>query len=49
MSRISLPAIVQRAFDLAIEKYAKDNPSKMKYISPLKNHGEPAFHVEIIQ
>ena len=49
MSRISLPATVQRAFDLAIEKYAKDNPSKMKYISPLKNYGEHAFHVEIIQ
>lgn len=49
MSRKSLPATVQHAFDQALEKYAKDNPNKMKYISPLKNHGEPAFHVEIVQ
>lgn len=49
MSKISLPASLQRAFDKALTKYAKDNPDKMKYISPLRTHGEPAFHVEIVQ
>lgn len=49
MSKISLPASLQCAFDKALTKYAKDNPDKMKYISPLRTHGEPAFHVEIVQ
>lgn len=49
ISKKLLPAALQRAFDKAIKKYAKDNPSKMKYISPFENRGEPAFHVEIVQ
>ena len=49
ISKKLLPAALQRAFDKAITKYAKDNPSKMKYISPFENRGEPAFHVEIVQ
>lgn len=49
ISKISLPASLQHAFDKALTKYVKDNPSKMKYISPLRTHGEPAFHVEIVQ
>ncbi|EOY8734821.1 LysM peptidoglycan-binding domain-containing protein [Klebsiella michiganensis] len=49
ISKKLLPAVLQRAFDKAITKYAKDNPSKMKYISPFENRGEPAFHVEIVQ
>ncbi|MDU2361717.1 MAG: LysM domain-containing protein [Klebsiella michiganensis] len=49
ISKKLLPAALQRAFDKAITKYAKDNPSKMKYISPFENLGEPAFHVEIVQ
>lgn len=49
ISKISLPARLQRAFDRALTKYVKDNPGKMKYISPLRTHGEPAFHVEIVQ
>jgi hypothetical protein len=40
---------LQRAFDKAIKKYVKDNPGKVKYISPFENRGEPAFHVEIVQ
>lgn len=49
ISKKLLPAALQRAFDKAITKYAKDNPRKMKYISPFENRGEPAFHVEIVQ
>lgn len=49
ISKISMPASLQRAFDKALTKYVKDNPGKMKYISPLRTHGEPAFHVEIVQ
>ena len=49
ISKTSMPAKLQRAFDKALTKYAEDNPDKMKYISPLKTHGEPAFHVEIVQ
>jgi len=49
ISKRLLPVTLQRAFDKAITKYAKDNPSKMKYISPFENRGEPAFHVEIVQ
>ncbi|MDE9581904.1 LysM peptidoglycan-binding domain-containing protein [Citrobacter braakii] len=49
ISKNSLPVNLHRAFDKALTKYAKNNPSKMKYISPLKNHGESAFHVEIEQ
>ena len=49
MSKNSLPASLQHAFDRALAKYVKDNPNKMKYISPLRTHGEPAFHVEIVQ
>lgn len=49
ISKKSLLESLQRAFDKALEKYVKDNPNKMKYISPFKYHGEPAFHVEIIQ
>lgn len=49
ISKKLLPAALQRAFDKAITKYAKDNPSKMKYISPFENRGELAFHVEIVQ
>lgn len=49
ISKKSLPAALQRAFDKAITTYAKDNPRKMKYISPFENRGEPAFHVEIVQ
>ncbi|WP_163461455.1 LysM peptidoglycan-binding domain-containing protein [Klebsiella michiganensis] len=49
ISKKLLPAALQRDFDKAITKYAKDNPSKMKYISPFENRGEPAFHVEIVQ
>ncbi|KUQ63687.1 hypothetical protein AWI23_11005 [Enterobacter kobei] len=49
ISKTSMPAKLQRAFDKALTKYAEGNPDKMKYISPLKTHGEPAFHVEIVQ
>lgn len=49
ISKTSMPAKLQRAFDKALTKYAEDNPDTMKYISPLKTHGEPAFHVEIVQ
>jgi LysM repeat protein len=49
ISKNSLPPSLQRSFDKAITKYLKDNAGKMKYISPLKNHGEKAFHVEIVQ
>lgn len=49
ISKNSLPSNLQLAFDKALAKYVKDNPQKMKYISPFKNRGEPAFHVEIIQ
>ncbi|WP_075183679.1 LysM peptidoglycan-binding domain-containing protein [Pantoea sp. 1.19] len=49
ISKNLLPAALQRAFDQAIKKYAKDNPRKIKYISPFENRGEPAFHVEIVQ
>ena len=49
ISKRLLPVTLQRAFDKAIKKYAKDNPRKMKYISPFENRGEPAFHVEIAQ
>ncbi|ENJ4716702.1 LysM peptidoglycan-binding domain-containing protein [Enterobacter kobei] len=49
ISKKLLPAALQRAFDKAITKYVKDNPRKMKYISPFENRGEPAFHVEIVQ
>ncbi|OXL35987.1 hypothetical protein CA284_20995 [Enterobacter mori] len=49
ISKTSMPAKLQRAFDKALIKYAEDNPDKMKYISPLNIHGEPAFHVEIVQ
>ncbi|EGT5658848.1 LysM peptidoglycan-binding domain-containing protein [Citrobacter braakii] len=49
ISKTSMPAKLQRAFDKALTKYAEDNPDKMKYINPLKTHGEPAFHVEIVQ
>ena len=49
ISKTSMPSSLQRAFDKALTKYVKDNPDKMKYISPLRIHGEPAFHVEILQ
>ena len=35
ISKTSMPAKLQRAFDKALTKYAEDNPDKMKYISPL--------------
>jgi len=49
ISKRLLPVTLQRAFDKAITKYVKDNPGKVKYISPFENRGEPAFHVEIVQ
>lgn len=49
ISKRLLPVTLQRAFDQAITKYVKDNPGKVKYISPFENRGEPAFHVEIVQ
>lgn len=49
ISKRLLPVTLQRAFDKAIKKYVKDNPGKVKYISPFENRGEPAFHVEIVQ
>lgn len=49
ISKRLLPVTLQRAFDKAITKYVKDNPGKVKYISPFENRGEPAFHVEILQ
>ncbi|MGK9433069.1 LysM peptidoglycan-binding domain-containing protein [Pantoea agglomerans] len=49
ISKRLLPVTLQRAFDKAITKYVKDNPRKVKYISPFENRGEPAFHVEIVQ
>ncbi|MBD8128733.1 muramidase family protein [Pantoea agglomerans] len=49
ISKRLLPVTLQRAFDKAIKKYVKDNPGKVKYISPFENRGEPAFHVEILQ
>lgn len=49
ISKRLLPVTLQRAFDNAIKKYVKDNPGKVKYISPFENRGEPAFHVEIVQ
>jgi len=49
ISKRLLPVTLQRAFDKAITKYVKDNPGKVKYISPFESRGEPAFHVEIVQ
>lgn len=49
ISKNSLSRSAQRSFDKALENYSNENRKSFRYISPFKNDGEPAFHIEIVQ